>query len=46
MATTLCRRLIDGGADRLHFYTLNRPELVVDVCAALGIKADPDRAVA
>ncbi len=46
MATTLCQRLIDGGVDRLHFYTLNRPELVADVCTALGIAADPDRAVA
>ena len=34
----LCDRLIGGGVDRLHFYTLNRPELTRDVCAALGIQ--------
>ncbi|MBM3603880.1 MAG: methylenetetrahydrofolate reductase [NAD(P)H] [Alphaproteobacteria bacterium] len=42
LATTLCidlcERLIDGGVDRLHFYTLNRPELTRDVCAALGVR--------
>ncbi|WP_299358046.1 methylenetetrahydrofolate reductase [NAD(P)H] [uncultured Paracoccus sp.] len=46
LATDLGRRLIEGGVDRLHFYTLNRPELVLDVCAALGVQADPARAVA
>lgn len=34
----LCDKLIDGGVDRLHFYTLNRPEMTRDVCAALGIQ--------
>lgn len=34
----LCEKLIAGGVDRLHFYTLNRPELTSEVCAALGIK--------
>lgn len=34
----LCEKLIDGGVDRLHFYTLNRPELTRDVCLALGVK--------
>ncbi|MFV0385411.1 methylenetetrahydrofolate reductase [NAD(P)H] [Paracoccus sp. (in: a-proteobacteria)] len=34
----LCEKLIAGGVDRLHFYTLNRPELTRDVCAALGVK--------
>ncbi|MFP4327666.1 MAG: methylenetetrahydrofolate reductase [NAD(P)H] [Paracoccaceae bacterium] len=33
----LCSDLIDGGADALHFYTLNRPELTRDVCHALGV---------
>ncbi|HRO15150.1 MAG TPA: methylenetetrahydrofolate reductase [NAD(P)H] [Paracoccus sp. (in: a-proteobacteria)] len=45
LAVDLCRRLIEGGADRLHFYTLNRPELTAQVCAALGVAA-PARAVA
>ena len=34
----LCQQLIQGGVDRLHFYTLNKPELVGQVCAALGIE--------
>ncbi|WP_108859329.1 methylenetetrahydrofolate reductase [NAD(P)H] [Ruegeria sp. Alg231-54] len=42
LCTELCSDLIDGGVDKLHFYTLNRPELTRDVCFALGIipKAD------
>lgn len=39
--TTLCTRLIEEGVDDLHFYTLNRPHLVRDVCHALGISAQP-----
>ncbi len=35
--TTLCTRLIEGGVEDLHFYTLNRPELTRDVVRALGI---------
>ena len=34
----LCETLIAGGVDQLHFYTLNRPELTRDVCAALGVR--------
>ena len=37
ICTELCSDLIDGGVDRLHFYTLNRPELTRDVCHALGV---------
>lgn len=33
----LCSDLIDEGVDKLHFYTLNRPDLTRDVCHALGI---------
>ncbi len=33
----LCTDLIEGGVDKLHFYTLNRPELTRDVCHALGV---------
>ncbi|MHA6263766.1 methylenetetrahydrofolate reductase [NAD(P)H] [Arenibacterium sp. CAU 1754] len=33
----LCSDLIDDGVDKLHFYTLNRPELTRDVCHALGV---------
>ncbi|ABD53943.1 methylenetetrahydrofolate reductase [NAD(P)H] [Jannaschia sp. CCS1] len=37
ICTELCTDLIEGGVDDLHFYTLNRPELTRDVCAALGV---------
>ncbi|MFD1344137.1 methylenetetrahydrofolate reductase [NAD(P)H] [Litorisediminicola beolgyonensis] len=37
LATELCSKLIDGGVDKLHFYTLNRPELTRDICFALGV---------
>ena len=37
ICTELCSELIEGGVDKLHFYTLNRPELTRDVCHALGL---------
>lgn len=37
--TTLCDRLLSEGVGALHFYTLNRPHLVREVCHALGVKA-------
>ncbi len=37
ICTELCSELIEGGVEKLHFYTLNRPELTRDVCFALGI---------
>ena len=37
VCTELCSDLIEEGVDRLHFYTLNRPELTRDVCHALGV---------
>ncbi|SEN45479.1 5,10-methylenetetrahydrofolate reductase (NAD(P)) [Loktanella fryxellensis] len=40
-ATDLCTALVAGGVDHLHFYTLNKPQLTRDVCAALGIGPDP-----
>ncbi len=40
VCTELCSKLIDGGVETLHFYTLNRPELTRDVCFALGLKPD------
>ena len=39
LCTELCDKLIEGGVEDLHFYTLNRPTLTRDVCAALGISA-------
>jgi methylenetetrahydrofolate reductase (NADPH) len=35
--TGLCDRLLQGGVDDLHFYTLNRPHLTREVVRALGI---------
>ncbi|SDI51122.1 methylenetetrahydrofolate reductase [NAD(P)H] [Alloyangia pacifica] len=40
MCTELCNELLEGGVDKLHFYTLNRPELTRDVCYALGVTPD------
>lgn len=42
VCTELCSDLIDEGVDKLHFYTLNRPELTRDVCFALGITPKAD----
>lgn len=37
-AVALCDRLIRGGVEDLHFYTLNRPALTREVVRALGIQ--------
>jgi len=37
-ATQLCDRLIEGGVEDLHFYTLNRPQMTREVVRALGIQ--------
>lgn len=39
VATELCSKLIEGGAEHLHFYTLNTPDLTRDVCHALGVRS-------
>jgi len=38
-AVAQCRCLIDAGVAALHFYTLNRAELVASICAAIGVGA-------
>ena len=35
--TQLCDKLLEGGVEDLHFYTLNRPHMTRQVCHALGI---------
>jgi len=40
LCTELCSDLIDGGAEHLHFYTLNKPSLTRDVVHALGLAPD------
>lgn len=37
ICSELCSDLLDGGVGKLHFYTMNRPELTRDVCHALGV---------
>ncbi|MGY6549027.1 MAG: methylenetetrahydrofolate reductase [NAD(P)H] [Roseinatronobacter sp.] len=39
LCVDLCARLVREGVEDLHFYTLNRPHLTRDVCAALGVSA-------
>lgn len=34
----LCRKLISGGVDELHFYTLNRSDLTAAICKTLGLE--------
>ena len=33
-----CRKLIDGGIEDFHFYTLNRADLSFAICHILGIR--------
>ena len=42
LCTEMCTALIDEGVDKLHFYTLNKPELTRDVCHALGVTPEFD----
>jgi methylenetetrahydrofolate reductase (NADPH) len=41
IATELADRLIEEGAGHLHVYTLNKPELPMRLCRALGLEAAP-----
>ena len=40
-ASEMCRTLMDQGFDELHFYTMNRAELVYAVCRMLGVREQP-----
>jgi methylenetetrahydrofolate reductase (NADPH) len=39
VVTGLCRRLVDGGAPGLHFYTLNGAQASKSICERLGFKS-------
>ncbi len=38
IATDICRKLTDNGVNQLHFYTLNRSDLVQAICKNLNIQ--------
>lgn len=46
LACDQCDALISEGAEHLHVYTLNNPDLTFDVCRALGYVAAPLSAAA
>ncbi|MEM7743664.1 MAG: methylenetetrahydrofolate reductase [NAD(P)H] [Pseudomonadota bacterium] len=37
IATEQCHDLLEEGVDRLHLYTMNKPDLPYQVCRALGV---------
>ena len=41
-----CDGLIEEGVDRLHLYTMNKPDLPYQVCQALGVDPVPMRVAA
>ncbi len=40
VATEQCRALQAEGIDEFHFYTLNRPDLILGICRRLGLKPE------
>jgi len=38
--------LIDRGVEELHFYTMNRADLVFAICHLIGLRAKPEAAAA
>ncbi len=46
VAAEQCRRLVAGGVTEFHFYTMNRSELSLATCRALGIKPNETTAPA
>jgi methylenetetrahydrofolate reductase (NADPH) len=46
MASEMCKELVANGFSELHFYTLNRCELVYAVCRMLGVTAPVSEAAA
>jgi methylenetetrahydrofolate reductase (NADPH) len=41
VASEMCKALVSNGFSELHFYTLNRAELVYAVCRMLGVTEAP-----
>jgi methylenetetrahydrofolate reductase (NADPH) len=37
VCSELCTELLEGGAEDLHFYTLNKPQLTREVARAIGV---------
>ena len=46
VATEMCARLAEEGFGDVHFYTLNRAELVYAICRVLGVRETPKEAAA
>ena len=46
VALAQCRELYTLGIRQFHFYTLNRAELVLDICRSLGAITEQDQSVA
>ena len=44
VASEMCKDLVDQGFSELHFYTLNRAELVYAVCRMIGVSAPVEAA--
>ncbi len=41
VVTTLCERLLAGGAPGIHFYTMNQSPLTLELCQRLGLGSPP-----
>ncbi|MEM7192466.1 MAG: methylenetetrahydrofolate reductase [NAD(P)H] [Pseudomonadota bacterium] len=46
IATEMCDQLASEGAERVHLYTLNNPDLSYQICQALGVETQPMRVAA
>jgi len=46
IASEMCVRLVEEGYSDLHFYTLNRADLVYAICRVLGVRETPSEIAA